>query len=126
MNNNYVPLEYLAIAAKNRYYSEVYNTNDGYWLNIFDFLKCVKNNQEDNKYPLIINENYQNFPKFYNCSNEYKFNNIIEIVEWDNRKIINIIHYRYITRQNYRRISDRMNLFLETEAYYFLNENLID
>ena len=126
MNNTYIPLEYLALAARNRYYSDVYNKEDGYWLNIFDFLRCVKNNYDGFDYPLIVNERYDHFPKFYNCSNEYKFNNTIEVVEWENRSIKNIIHYRYITRENYRRISDRLNLFLETEAYYFLNEDLID
>ena len=126
MNDTYTSLEYLALQARNRYYSDVYNKEDGYWLNIFDFLRCVKNNYDGFDYPLIVNERYEHFPVFYNCSNHYKFNNTIEVVEWENKSIKNIIHYRYITRENYRRISNRLNLFLETEAYYFLNEDLID
>ena len=50
----------------------------------------------------------------------------IEVIEWDNRVIKNIVHYRYITRQDYHKICNNLNLFIETEAYYFLNEDLID
>lgn len=95
MMYDYASLNNLSIVARYRYNSEIRNSINGYWLNIFDFQKSIKNNTNYNNYPEIINEVYDRFPIFYNCTIEYKFNNIVEILEWNNGRIINIIHYKY-------------------------------
>jgi len=122
MSNNYTSLNNLAFAATNKFYLELLNekNQDGYWLNIFNFCECIKN-EKDYKYPLIINKKYNEFPIFENCSFQYKFNNTIEIVEWDNIKIKNIIHYKYVIKYN-----KKNNLYIDEDVYNFLDENMIE
>ena len=77
----YEPLENLALAAEDRYqYEKSKDNNDGYWVNIFNFLRSFKK-YEENKYPLIIHKDYNGFPSFYNSTIEYKYNDTVEIIE---------------------------------------------
>ena len=122
----YEPLENLALAAEDRYqYEKSKDNNDGYWVNIFNFLRSFKK-YEENKYPLIIHKDYNGFPSFYNSTIEYKYNDTVEIIEWKNREVYNIIHYKFINTKYFQELCKRkLQLFIEKESRY-LNSNILE
>ena len=122
----YKPLENLALVAENRYqYEKSKDYNDGYWVNIFNFLRSFKKHEE-NKYPLIIHKDYDDFPSFYNSTTEYKYNDTIEIVEWRNREVYNIVHYKFINTKYFEELcKKKLQLFIEKESHY-INSNILD
>ena len=87
-NKDIIELDYLSLTSYlNEPQVNVVIENNGFWINIFNFLTpfCKEN---ENKYPFIIYNNYETLPKFNKTSAKLKNNNIIEIIEW---KIINFI-----------------------------------
>jgi len=122
----YEPLENLALVAEDRYqYEKLKDYNDGYWVNIFNFLRSFKKHEE-NKYPLIINKDYDDFPSFYNSTTEYKYNDTIEIVEWRDREVYNIVHYKFINTKYFEELcKKKLQLFIEKESHY-INSNILD
>ena len=122
----YEPLENLALVAEDRYqYEKSKDNNDGYWVNIFNFLRSFKKHEE-NKYPLIIHKDYDDFPSFYNSTTEYKYNDTIEIVEWRNREVYNIVHYKFINTKYFEELcKKKLQLFIEKESHY-INSNILD
>lgn len=122
----YQPLENLALVAEDRYqYEKSKDYNDGYWVNIFNFLRSFKKHEE-NKYPLIIHKDYDDFPSFYNSTTEYKYNDTIEIVEWRNREVYNIVHYKFINTKYFEELcKKKLQLFIEKESHY-INSNILD
>tara|TARA_B110000240_G_C13513285_1_gene461308 strand:+ start:44 stop:469 length:426 start_codon:yes stop_codon:yes gene_type:complete len=95
---------------------EVFNIiyNNGFWMNTFNYLTYFqKNNSENilylNKYPTIIYKDFETIPNFKNTTIEIKHNNTIEIIEWYNNKIINFVHYRFVSL-NYNTKINKINI----------------
>ena len=122
----YQPLENLTLVAEDIYqYGKSKKFNDGYWVNIFNFLRSFKR-YEENKYPLIIHKDYNDFPSFYNSTTEYKYNYTIEIVEWKNHEVYNIIHYKFINTKYFEELCKKnLQLFIEKESHY-INRHILD
>ena len=116
-----IGLDYLSLASY--LYEQQLNVvieNNGFWINIFNFVAplCKEN---ENKYPLIIYNNYETLPEFNNTSIELKINNIIEIIEWKNNKFYNIIHYRFVPLKYFNESQYNKNEYLQ-----FINQDRID
>ena len=104
--NGYESLYNLSIAAERRLEIEYINNfnisyrniayNNGYWLQIYN--NKIFENPYYSDYPIIITD-------IQHCINIFKKNegikiknenNVIEIVEWKNNQIYNLVYYKFI------------------------------
>ena len=110
-NNNLISLYNLSIAAENRLnqeYIQAVNKSlrnicrfSGYWLQIYN--QKVFLDPYYSEYPIVstdIGESINFIRDTKNVSIFFNNKEIIEIIEWRNNKIYNIIHYKFIYIKN--------------------------
>jgi hypothetical protein len=118
-NNDMTGLDYLSLALYLYHQQEsIITENNGYWINIFNYLTPLNKNDQ-NIYPLMIYNDYDILPENDNTILQLKVNNITKVIEWKNNKFYNLIHYRFFPINNYNDTKS------ENDYLQFLNEDRI-